>query len=215
MLVGQRVLNRLNQRLSSQDLVRHLVHGVLDTGAVILREGLEGDIPGGLPGDIELGRKRAHLVQAAEVFPVPVSGDIGAENAIPSLLELGVLVTDEAPELGVGALEHGQAVDGGLDVDALALDNVDLDGAGLVAVLVERVRVRLAVEVHAGPAVGDDLGLRGVNVVVAGDEVGAQDGAEQLGRSDWVLLGEDVDGLLDGVGRDNHAVVGLGVAVSS
>jgi hypothetical protein len=45
--------------------------------------------------------------------------------------------------------------------------------------------------------VGDDVGVRGVDVLVFLDEVGAQDGAEELGGSDRVLLGEDVDCVLD------------------
>jgi hypothetical protein len=61
--------------------------------------------------------------------------------------------------------------------------------------------------------VGDDVSVCGVDVLVFLDEVGAQDGAEELGGSDRVLLGEDVDGVLDRVGSDNDAVVGLGVAV--
>lgn len=213
MLVGQRILNRLNQRLLGQNLLRHLVHSVLDTGAVVMRKSGQGNIPSLLPGRLELVRHGAHLIETAKVSPVPISRDIGAENTIPGLRETGVFVTDEAPELRVGALEHGQAADGGADIDALALDNVNLDVAGLLAVLDERVRVRLAVDVHASEAVGDDLGVGLVDVVVAGDEVVAQDGTEELGRSHWVLAGEDVDGVFDGVGCDNAAVVGFGVAV--
>lgn len=160
MLIRQRILNSINQGLLAQNLVGHLVHGVLDTGTVIIGESLEGDIPGSLPGRVELVGNGADLVQSTEALPVPVGSNVGAENAIPGLLERGIFVADEAVELRAGALEHGQAADRGLDIDALALDDVDLDVAGLVAVLVERVRVRLAVEVHAGPAMGDDLDVR-------------------------------------------------------
>lgn len=73
--------------------------------------------------------------------------------------------------------------------------------------------VGLAVNVHARPAVGDDVSVRGVDVLVFLDEVGSQDGAEELWGSDGVQLGQDVDGVLDRVGSDNDAVVGLGVAV--
>ena len=60
---------------------------------------------------------------------------------------------------------------------------------------------------------GDDVSVRSVDVFVFLDEVGAQNGAEELWGSDRVLLGEDVDGVLDRVSSDNDAVVGLSVAV--
>lgn len=50
-------------------------------------------------------------------------------------------------------------------------------------------------------------------MLVAGDEVGAQDRAEELGGSHRVLFSEDEGGVFDGVGCDDDAVVGLGVAV--
>ena len=213
MVIGQRVVDDLDERLRREDLISHLVHGVLHTGAVILCEGLEGDVSGGEPGGIEAGPERADLVDAAEALPVPVAGDIGAEDAVPGLLESGVLITNEAPELRVGALEDLELVDAGLDVDTLALDDIDVHVARLLAVLVERVRVRLAVDVHARPAVRHDVGVHRVDVPVAADEVLAQDGPEQLGRRHGVLAGRDVDSILDRVGRDHHTVVRLGVAV--
>lgn len=213
MNVGQRIVDSLEQRHSSQDLLTHLVHGGLDTGRVILSKGLEGGVPGSLPGIVELVNIGLDFVQAAEAAPGPGSIDLGAQNTVPGLLEGGEFVADEAPELGAGALEDGQAVNGGSDVDALALDHVDLDVAGLGAVLNEGVGVGLAVDVHAHPAVSDDVDVGGVDVRVLLDEVGAEDGAEQLGGSHRVLLGSDVDGVLDGVGGDDDAVVGLGVAI--
>ena len=186
-LVRQRILNRLNKSLASQNLLRHLVHGVLHAGAVILSEGLEGDLTGRLPGSVKVLHISAHLVESREALPAPSGIDIRAEDAVPGLLESGVLVADEAPELRVGALQHGQVVQRGADVDALALDHVNLDIALLLPVAHERVRVRLAVDRHARPAVRDDLGVRGVNVRILRDEVCAQDRAEQLGGSYWVL----------------------------
>ena len=212
MLVGKRVLDRLEQGLVSQDLLRHLVHRVLHTGRVILGEGLEGDIPGRGPGSVELGHSSAHLVQPAEPAPLPAGVDVGAENAIPRLGESGVLVTHEAPELGVSALQHGQLGQRRGDVNALALNDVDLDVAGLLAIAEEGVRVWLAVDGQASPAVGDDVDVGGVDVVVFGDEVVPEDGAEEFGGSDGVLLGGDVNGVFDGVGCDDNAVIGRGVA---
>ena len=153
------------------------------------------------------------LRQATEAAPLPVRCDVGAQNAVPGLLESGVLVPDEAPELRVGALEDGEAVDGRVDVNAAALDDINLDIAGLGAVLDERVRVGLAVDVHAHPAVGDDVDVRGVDVAIPLNEVGAEDGTEQLRRCHGLLSGRDEDGVLDGVGGHDNAVIGLGVAV--
>lgn len=147
------------------------------------------------------------------MLPMPVASNISTQDTVPGLGKPSVLVTDEAPELRAGALKHGQVGDVGPDVNTLALDHVDLDGALLFAVLVERVRVGLAVDVHASPTVGDNLDLRTMDVAVAIDEVVANDCAEQLRGSHRVLLGEDVDGVLDRVGCDDNAVVGLGVAV--
>lgn len=195
--VRQRVLDSLDERLSRQDLLRHLVHGSLHTGTVIMGKCLESDLPGRGPGGIELGDVGTDLAEVAEALPLPGGIDIGAQDPIPGLLEGGVLVAQEPVELRASALEHGEARDAGLDVDSGALGHVHLDIAGFLAVADEGVRVGLAVNVHARPAVGDDVGVRGVDVLVFLDEVGAQDGAEELGGSDRVLLGEDVDCVLD------------------
>lgn len=215
MLVRQRVLDRLEQGLTSQDLLRHLVHSVLHTSRVVLGKGLKGDVPGRRPGRIEMRHSSAHLVQPAEPAPLPAGVDIGAENTIPCLREGGVLVAQEAPELRVGALQHSQLGQRRRDVNTLALDDIDLHVAGFLAIPEEGVRVRLAVDGHTGPAVGDDVDMGGVDVVVLGDEVASKNGAEELGGSDGILLGGDVDGVLDGVGCDNDAVVGLGVAIGN
>lgn len=196
-LVWQGVLDSLELWHSSQNQLAHLVHGSLHRGTVILSKDLEGGIPGRLPSIGELVSICLDFRHTAEAAPLPVGIDIGAEDTVPCLLEGGVLVAEEAPELGASALEHGQPVNGGVDVDALPLDDVDLHVAGLGAVLDERVRVWLAVDVHAHPAVGDDVDVRGVDVAVLLDEVGAEDGAEELWRVDGGLLGRDVNGVLD------------------
>jgi hypothetical protein len=73
--------------------------------------------------------------------------------------------------------------------------------------------VRLAINVHAHPAVGNNVDVSGVDVTVLLDEVVAEDGAEQLRGSNGLLLSGNVDGVLDGVGSDDDTVVGLGIAV--
>jgi len=54
--------------------------------------------------------------------------------------------------------------------------------------------------------------MRGGDVRVRVDEVLGEVGGVELRGVDGVLLGFDVDGVLDGVGGDDDAVVGLGVA---
>lgn len=73
--------------------------------------------------------------------------------------------------------------------------------------------VGLALNSHSCPSVGDDFDVSNMDVLVGLDEVGSQDGSEQLGRSDWVLLRNNVGGILHGVCCDDGAVVCIGVAV--
>lgn len=153
------------------------------------------------------------LGKTAEPAPLPVGGNISAQNTVPGLFESGVLVTDKAPELRVGALEHGQAINRGVNVNTLTLDDVDLHIPSLGTVLDERVRVGLAIDVHAHPTVGDDVDVGSVDMGVLLNEVSAKDRAEQLGRVDRLLLGGNVDSILDRISSDDNAVVGLGVAV--
>ena len=213
-LIGQRVVHRLNQRLESQDLIRHFVHGILHTGAVVVDKSVEGNIASSGPGSVKPVHVGLHIGQAAgETLPLPIGSNVGAEDPIPRLRKSGELIADEAVELRLGALEDGQAVDSGVDVDALALDDVGGHGAGFLAVAVERVRVRLAVDDKPGPPVSDNVDVRDVDVSVGLDEVGSNNGSEEFRRRDRVLLGKDVDGVLHGIGGHNDTVVGLGVAV--
>lgn len=48
--------------------------------------------------------------------------------------------------------------------------------------------MRLAVDGHSGPSVHDDVDMGGVDVLVGFDEMVADYGGEELGRSDRVLL---------------------------
>lgn len=211
-LVRKRVFDRRDEFLGGQDGFAHGVHGRLDAGAVVLGEDLHGGIARLGPGGREETGFALDGLERRERLPVPGRIDFGAENAVVGLGESGEFIAPEAVEGGAGALQDQEASDRGLDVDARA-GNIDLDVAGLVAVAEEGVRMRLAVDGHARPAVGDDADVRDGDVGVAGEEVLAEDGAKELWRIDGVLLGGDVDGVLDRVGRNDAAVVGLGVAV--
>jgi len=212
-VVGQRVIDSLKQRLSGEDDLSHLIHGSLNTGAVVLGESLEGGVTGNSPGVIELVSIGLDLGEAAEAAPLPVSGNVGAKDTVPGLLESSELITKETVELRTGALEHSQILDGGLDVDTFALVDINLGVAGFAALLDKGVGVRLAINVHAHPTVGNNVNVGSVNMAVLLDEVCTENGTEQLGGSHWLLLSGDINGVLDGVGSNNNAVVGLGVAI--
>lgn len=143
----------------------------MDRGTVILSEGLEGNSASRLPSGIELLRVRLNISEASEAAPLPVRRNISAEETVPGLLKGSILVADETPELGTGALQHGQTLDRRVDVDTLALDNVNLHIASLGTGLDKRVWVRLAVNVQAHPAVGHDIDVRRMDVTVLLDEV--------------------------------------------
>ena len=187
----------------------------MNTGAVVLGESLEGGVAGNGPGVVELVSIGLDLGEAVEAAPLPVSSNVGAQDTVPGLLKSSELITKETVELRTGALEHSQVFDGGLDVDTLALVDINLGVAGFAALLDEGVGVRLAINVHAHPAVGNNVNVGSVDMAVLLDEVCAEDGAEQLGGSHGLLLSGDIDGVLDGVGSNNDAVVGLGVAINN
>lgn len=75
------------------------------------------------------------------------------------------------------------------------------------------MRVRLAVDGHAGPAVGNDIDVSGVYVTVFLDKVRSDDRPKNFGCCDGVLFGENEDCVLDGVCGNNDAVIGFRVAV--
>lgn len=212
MLVGQSVLDIRRVRGSNKNLVAHVVHGSLHTRTVLLCESVDGDLSGSLVALVELVLLLADLLNILELLPLPRVLDFGAENAVPGLGKSGVLVSVEAVEGGTGALEDQEAVNTGLDGDALATSCDNLDSALVGAVTEERVRVGLAVDSHATPAVDGNLDMCDVNVAVSVDKVLAKDGSEELRRVDGVLFGKHVHGLLLCIGCDDGGVVCLCVA---
>jgi hypothetical protein len=121
----------------------------------------------------------------------------------------------ETMERTPGALEHEELFNLAADGDASIFARHGFDDALFVAVAEKGVWVWLAVDGHARPAVLDDFDVRGVDVRVLLDEVGAEDGGEFLGGRDGVLFCEDVARLLLGVGGYDDGVVGVGVAADS
>lgn len=211
MLVGQRVANNLHLGRLLQDLLAHLVHGVLDRGGLVLGERLEGDVAGRLESLVEPLNALLHVGDGGKGLPVPGGINVGRQDTVPSLAEGGVLVPDEAVEGRAGGLKDGETLDGGLELNASLAGDASFHVAGLVAVAVEAVGVGLAVDVDASPSVNDHLDVGGVDVGVLVEEVLAEVGGVKLRGVDGVLLGLDVNGVLDRIGSHNNAVVGLGV----
>jgi hypothetical protein len=211
--VGECVVNCVDLGNSSQNLVSHLVHGRLHTGAVVLGECLQCDISRSFPSTVEVNG--LDLFQCLEELPLPARFDVCAEDAIPGLGQTCVLVAVEAVECRAGALEHQQLLDLGADGRALSLPCDCLDDANFIAVAVEGVGVRLAVDFHASPSVLDNLDVCSVDVGICVDEVIADDGGKLLRGVDGVLFGKNVGSLLLGVCCNNNRVVCLGVATQN
>ena len=211
-LIGQTVIDVLDFWDSVQDRTAHLVHGVLHRRAVLLRERLHGDSASIAPRLVELGNSSLHSIQSRECLPGPSAIHIRGQNSVPDLRQCCVFIPHEAVELRTGALEHQESNNSRADINSLAPGDLSLDVAGLVSVAIEGVWVWFAVNSHACPSVCDDLDVRGCEVRVGLDEVGAEDGGKELGGCDGVLFGFDVDGVFHGVGGYNHAVVGFGVS---
>lgn len=95
-LVWQSVVDCVDLGDSSQNGVGHLVHSSLNTGAVILGEGLHCDVPGSLPRTIEVNS--LDFLQCLEELPLPASLNFCAEDAVPGLGQASVLVAVEAVE---------------------------------------------------------------------------------------------------------------------
>ena len=210
MLVGQAVIHRLNPRHRLQNLLAHNVHRVLHARAVLFRESLECNLPRVFPRLVEALLALLDLFHAGEALPVPAGFDFGAQDAVPGFGQAGVLVAVETPELRAGALQHEQALDSATHADAFATACYDFDGPCLCTIAHEGVRVRLAINLHARPAVHNHAHMRGGDVRVGVDVVLAEDGGEELWRVDGVELGGHVRGLLLGVGGDDVGVVGVG-----
>lgn len=211
MLVGEGVTSDINLGSSLEDLLAHLVHSVLDRCALVLSESFERDGAGSIKGGVEALDALLDGSNVGEGLPGPSGINIGGEDAVPGLAEGGVLIADEAVEGGAGALEDLEARDGARELDTLFPRDSRLDVAGLLAVTVEAVGVGLSVNVDAGPTVDDDLDVGNVDVGVLVEEVLAEVGDIELWGVHGVLLGLDVDGVLDGVGGNDNAVVSLGV----
>ena len=181
------------------------------TSTRVLGERLEGDITRRLTRTVELGDGILNSSERVELLPLPCGVHVCREDTVPCLRERCVLVTDKAMESRSGTLQNSQANERALDLDTFLSAHSDLDISGLLAILGKAVRVRLAINLKTRPANSLDTDVGNVNVLVLLNEVAAEDRGVQLRRVDGVLLGGNVDGVLDRVGGNDNTVIGLGV----
>jgi hypothetical protein len=215
-LVWQGVGDVLDLGELLEDRLAHVVHGSLDRCRVLESEGLEGDVSSAVVGVVE------HAV-LGELLDLAIGGDLGAgphpgrvdvggEDSVVGLWKGGVLALVVRVEHGAGGLEDGQVLDTGLDLEWRAVVTLGHgDETLFLAVSHEGVRVRLALDVESGPTMLDDVNVGGVDMWVAGDEVVGDGSTETLNWPHLSLLGQNVDGVLDGVGWNDWRVVSMGV----
>lgn len=172
MLIRQRIIHRFDLWHSSQNGIGHSVHHRLHAGTIHLGEGVERNLACRAPGIVESRCICLYIGEAGEIPPFPCSIYLGAEDSVPDLGQSRILVAHKAPELRASALQYVQALDARGDCDALALRHIHLHIASFCAIPEEGVRMRLAVDGHASPSVGDDVDMSDVDVAVFLDEVG-------------------------------------------
>lgn len=63
MLIGQAELGCLQERLGSEYLLSHLIHGILDARTVVTAEDIQYDAARDFPGRVKLGSRTMHLLQ--------------------------------------------------------------------------------------------------------------------------------------------------------
>lgn len=85
MLVWQRIVNRSDGRHSGQNLITHLVHGVLDACATVRGKGLDRDGPGTVPRLVKFWYHRFDMVESIEGLPCPSAVDFGAQDTVAYL----------------------------------------------------------------------------------------------------------------------------------
>lgn len=174
-----------------QDLIRHLVHSCLHACAVVLSERSECNLSRSLPRNVEIRKLRPNITQRLENCPFPARIHLRTQYPIPGLPERGILIPYEPVEGRAGSFEDQQPLNAGADSDAGPALGGGFGVSCFGAVAEKGVRVREVVDDHAGPAVGDGLDMGDVDVGVLLDEVGGNNGGEELGWRDRVLFGKD------------------------
>ena len=181
-----------------QNRLTHLVQCLLQGQTVGVGKDLQAQLADGAVGLV---------VVVVDPDVAPARGHLCGQDAVVGLGQGGVLGLRVTVELRAGGLEYGQALKAG-DHPLLVAVLVDDGGAGLGAVLQERVVVRAVGGLDAAPGVLLDLFAGTGHVLVLVHEVPGQAQGEVLDRADAApFTGLGVDGVLLGVGRQTLGVV--------
>ena len=116
-------------------------------------------------------------------------------------------------ELRASALQDEETRDTTLNLDTLSSASLNVGDSGIGAVARKGVRVGLSINGHASPPVRDNLDMCSMDMLVVLNEMLAERAGVQFRRGHEILLRLDVDGVLDAVSCDNHAVVCMRVTV--
>lgn len=135
--IWQSIVDPLDQWLCRENLFTHLVHGVLDAGALFSSEESEGDLSRLIPGLIEFGNILLHCVQVFEGRPLPACVHRGTEDTVVDVGERGEVVADEVVEFRTSAFEDEEVGNARPNFDALAFVYIGLNQSLLVAISVE------------------------------------------------------------------------------
>ena len=219
--VGESIRDAVQPLPVLDRLSSHLVESGLDRGRLVLGKGLAGDLTDAVVDLVEgdLAESGQNLLRGRDGRDVvlPLRINAGGEDAVLGFGQGGVLVTDKVLKSRSSALQDQQAGDGRLELNraagaGLATLDEQIRLAGLLTISPERVVVGLAVDDHASPAVTDDRDMSTLNPGVGVQEVVAELSSEELqGIDDLGRLGDDVAGVLHGVGGNDSLVGSLGV----
>jgi hypothetical protein len=143
------------------------------------------------------------------VHPVSLYG--GGQNPVGGFLQSRERIAQVALKIRAGGLDDLQVVDAGFDQDGLA-GGGDNRGSHFRTGGHERPRMRASSEGNPGPEVLRDFDANLADLRVVGKEVIDEMLRELLDLLDRVEFRQRIDGVLDGVGREQRAVVAGGVA---
>lgn len=211
MLVRQRVVNLVYSGYSSQNLVAHLIHRVLDTGTFIFGKRRKSDIPSGDPSFIKFRACIFDIFDRTEGVPSPSTGHFSAQDSVVRFWQTCIFVSDKMMKGGTSALQDQKPGDGRADTDPLSFCRYCFDVSCFCSVSQERMRMWLTIYCHPRPSVADNPDLSRMDMLVGLDEMGSHYGAEKFRRCDRVFLCHDVDCVFHGICRDHYAVIGLSI----
>ena len=215
MFVWQRVRDVVDVGTTVQDVGGHVVHGGLDGGGVFESKAVEGDLEHFGQGLVKeaLVSELVDVLDGADLLAVKVPGavDVGGQDSVGSWRQGGVVALVVANETGAGGLQDGEVLQGGRELEVAAAVIGKTSCLHILAVLLERVVVQLAVHLVLGPLVLDDVNIDAGHVGVLADKVLSKVGCKALDGPHVRLSGLNQDRVLHRISRHNRRIVCLRV----